>query len=401
VSPRSRLNSKARATKLLTTRCQGTLTSPRRYVQVQLETLYLQYGGRPRSSWPVSPFHGPLAWSQLGMTRWLSAPRTLLSVTLCLSWRFSEADEKGLHALLQSNLPFGLLHADLSVEHVVVECCHGNASPCLLRWLAEVRGGAGAGLTPLPGDRRRGGLAVRQNPEALKALLGGVSSQQEDVREATVRALAVRQEPRVLETLLDCLADQDHDVRDAAMWALAGRHEPRATEALLDCLASSDEFARSGAAEALAVRQEPGVTEALLGCLADTSRIVRLRAVEALSDRQEPEVTDALLNLLTGPDPDSDFLSNAVEALGKRESPEGLLNPARNVHALSQRSISAVTEVAEALTVRHYCMINAADQPEVLAAMQWLTTDARRPFRRELDSQGSVDEAAPAMLDDD
>ena len=66
----------------------------------------------------------------------------------------------------------------------------------------------------------------------------------------------------------------------------------------------------------------------------------------------------------------------AVAALGGRGFPETLLILARMVRTLSQPSLLAVTEAAEPLTIRHYRRIDPADQPEVLAAMGWLTTAA-------------------------
>jgi HEAT repeat protein len=122
---------------------------------------------------------------------------------------------------------------------------------------------------------------------------------------------------------------------------------------------------------ALAGRQDPGVTEALLGCLTDQEHIVRSAAVEALAGRQDPEVTEALVGCLTSQD---EFVQRtAVQALGGRESPQTLMVLARKVRTLNQPSLLVVAWAAESLMIRHYRRIDPADQPEVFAAMGWLT----------------------------
>ena len=83
-------------------------------------------------------------------------------------------------------------------------------------------------------------------------------------------------------------------------------------------------------------------------------------------------MTEALLSCLT--DQSWSVQRAAVEALGGREFPETLLILAKKVRTLSQSSLAAVTKAAEPLIVRHYRRIGPADKPEVLAAMEWLTT---------------------------
>jgi hypothetical protein len=69
--------------------------------------------------------------------------------------------------------------------------------------------------------------------------------------------------------------------------------------------------------------------------------------------------------------------SAAARALAGRDDPETLLLLARKVRTLSQPSLLRATQAAEPLMIRHYRHIDAADQPEVLAAMGWLTTELR------------------------
>jgi ParB family transcriptional regulator, chromosome partitioning protein len=176
----------------------------------------------------------------------------------------------------------------------------------------------------------------------------------------------------VTEALLGCLTDQDADVRRLAVEALAGPQDPRVTEALLGCLADQDKEVRHSAVRALDGREGSRVTEALLGCLADQDEDVRVATVEALADREGSRVTEALLGCLA--DQDEDMRYGAVEALGGRKSPETLLILASKVRTLSQPSLREVTDAAESLMIRHYRRIDPADQPEVLAAMGWLTT---------------------------
>ena len=219
-----------------------------------------------------------------------------------------------------------------------------------------------------------GALAGRQDPGVTEALLGCLTSQDENVRYRAVGALARRQDPGVTEALLGCLTDQDMSVWYKAVRVLASREGPEVTEALLSCLTDQDEHVRGAAVEALASREGPEVTEALLSCLTDQNWPVRHAAVKGLGGRQGPEVTQALLAHLT--DQEWSVRAAAVGALRERESSETLLILARKVRTLSQSSLLEVTEAAEPLMIRHYRQIDPADQPEVLAAMGWLTTTA-------------------------
>ena len=246
-------------------------------------------------------------------------------------------------------------------------------------------------------------LARRQDPKVTEALLGRLTSQDGFVSRA-VRALGDREGPKVTEALLGCLTSQDGSVFAAAVDALADRQYSRLTEALLGRL-TSENGSVPHAVRALANRGGPEVTEALLGCLTSQNRSVRTAAVAALGDREGPEVTEGLLGCLTDQDwsvrdAAMDALANregakvteallarltsqydserhaAAAALGGREFPDTLLVLARMVRTVSQHSLLAVIEAAEPLTIRHYRRIDPADQPEVLAAMGWLTTAA-------------------------
>ena len=250
-----------------------------------------------------------------------------------------------------------------------------------------------------------GALAGRQDPGVTEALLGCLTDQTRFMRYAAVEALAGRHDLGVTEALLGCLTDQTWFMRYAAVEALAGRHDLGVTEALLGCLTDHDEQMRYAAVGALAGRQDPGVTEALLRCLTDQTRFVRHAAAGALAGRQGSGVTEALLRCLTDPDGyvrgaavgglagrhDPGLieallrcLSNqsvhvrvaAMRALGGQESPEALLIMARRVRTFSGSLLPAVADAAELLMIRHYRRIDPADQPEVLAAMGWLTTVA-------------------------
>jgi hypothetical protein len=77
---------------------------------------------------------------------------------------------------------------------------------------------------------------------------------------------------------------------------------------------------------------------------------------------------------VTGED---DFVRlSAVGALVRRDFPETLLTLARKIRTLSPSMLGVATVPAEALMIRHYRRIDPADQPEVLAAMGWLTMAA-------------------------
>jgi HEAT repeat protein len=214
----------------------------------------------------------------------------------------------------------------------------------------------------------------REGPRRTEALLALLTDPVEAARRAAARALAGRQGPRVTEALLACLTDPDAWVRRVAAEALAGRQDPGVTEALLACLTEAHTYVREAAARALAGRQGPGVTEALLARLTDPEVLVRGAAAGALAGRQDPGLPEALLARLT--DPNALVRDAAAEALARRQDPATLLILARKVRTLNQPSLLAVTEAAEALMIRHYRRIDPADQPEVLAAMGWLTTAA-------------------------
>ena len=217
-------------------------------------------------------------------------------------------------------------------------------------------------------------LARRPGADVTEALLSCLTDQKKYMRRAAVEALARRPGADVTEALLSCLTDHDEDVQRAAVKALARRPGADVTEALLSCLTDQNKYMRRAAVEALARRPGADVTEALLSCLTDHDEDVQRAAVEALAGRPGADVTEALLSCLTSQN--ESLRETAARVLGECDSPEILLILARLVHTLNQPSLHAAAHTAEPLMTRLYRRIDPADQPEVFAAMGWLTTAA-------------------------
>jgi HEAT repeat protein len=191
-----------------------------------------------------------------------------------------------------------------------------------------------------------GALEDIASAQAIRALIGALSHDDDEVRHCAVAALGHVGAPAidaVLETLSDvspvarseaaralgyladgrsfmplivALDDPDAEVRGSAAWALGGLHDPRALVPLLVALDDADARVREGAAAGLGRSGDARAVRPLITAIDDEDDNVRCRTITALGELGAGRALPFLIASLTC-DASEDVRYAAADALGE------------------------------------------------------------------------------------
>ena len=161
--------------------------------------------------------------------------------------------------------------------------------------------------------------------EALpKAVLGGLTHDQTEVRLACTRAVAGARSPDHVARLGRVLADSQLDVRHEAVVGLGRIPTPESVKALRKALADRADEVRLAAVRALAEIRTPDATAAIVDAARDDKYMIRTLAVRELGWRAgEPGVLPALLR--AAKDLDYGVREQAMAALSHAPKPEDVV----------------------------------------------------------------------------
>jgi HEAT repeat protein len=195
--------------------------------------------------------------------------------------------------------------------------------------IARLDPGALADLWPETAGRQRAFLAYligeAKCEGGVRLLCAGLTSDNDELRAYSARALAGIGDAASLPALVSALADQEGEVREGAMWTLvqlAGKYQKEILLLLQPLLTNDDSELRMCAVRILGAADGAEIEKRLLLAMKDESSLVRQAALRALDGRAGIGQMPALVLALT--DEDSAVRRLAAELLGAHGDPQAL-----------------------------------------------------------------------------
>ena len=185
--------------------------------------------------------------------------------------------------------------------------------------------------------------AIREfrTPEAVNALLGGITGEVPKIRQAAIVALRGVKEPRVQELLIEATLDPVAEVRREAVLALGYLRANESLPAFRVALSDRDEEVRRLAVDALSQFDITDVSD-LIQAAGDPVWRVRRQAMIGLSNYRSEPREQVLVKALS--DKRWEVVKEAIVSLGKLRTP--VFRPLTPFFAHEQADIRIAAAVA-------------------------------------------------------